>query len=150
MKKILFVVLALFLASNLSFCEEVQSSNVEYPEYQPLKPQTILYDGNNLGGVRTRNNETNFKGGAYREETNGVQMENTNYVEKDNSFRKVDDGVMIIRDKKYKNVIIDNENSNIDKDINKDIETDKDIKDTNKGINQELNQDINKKNINQN
>lgn len=112
MKKTLFIIFTLFLTSMTGLCEEVQSSNVEYPEYQPLKPQVILYDGNNLGGVRTRNNETNFKGGAYREETNGVQIEDTRYIEKDNSFRKVNDGVMIIRDKEYKNVIIDTKNEN--------------------------------------
>ena len=110
MKKTLLVILALFLTSSLVLSEEIKSSNVEYPEYQPLKPKSILYDGNNLGGVRTRNNETNFKGGAYREETNGVQIEDTNYVEKDNAFRKVNDGVIIIRDQEYKNVIIDTKN----------------------------------------
>lgn len=113
MKKTLFIIFTLFLTSMVGLCEEVvQSSNVEYPEYQPLKPQVILYDGNNLGGVRTRNNETNFKGGAYRKELNGVQIEDTRYKEKDNSFRKVNDGVMIIRDKEYKNVIIDTKNEN--------------------------------------
>ncbi len=110
MKKTLLVIFVLFLTSLLVSSEEIKSSNVEYPEYQPLKPKVILYDGNNLGGVRTRNNETNFKGGAYREETNGVQIEDTNYVEKDNAFRKVNDGVMIIRDQEYKNVIIDTKN----------------------------------------
>lgn len=110
MKKTLLIIITLFLTSMVGFCEEIKSSNVEYPEYQPLKPKVILYDSNNLGGVRTRNNETNFKGGAYREETNGAQIENTNYVEKDNAFRKVNDGVMIIRDKEYKNVIIDTKN----------------------------------------
>ena len=101
MKKTLLVIFVLFLTSLLVSSEEIKSSNVEYPEYQPLKPK---------GGVRTRNNETNFKGGAYREETNGVQIEDTNYVEKDNAFRKVNDGVMIIRDQEYKNVIIDTKN----------------------------------------
>ena len=37
-------------------------------------------------------------------------IENTNYIEKDNSFRKINDGVMIIQDKEYKNVIIDTKN----------------------------------------
>ena len=110
MKKMLFIIFTLFLTSMGVLSEEIKSSNVEYPEYQPLKPQVILYDSNNLGGVRTRNNETNFKGGAYREETNGIQVEDTNYIEKDNSFRKINDGVMIIQDKEYKNVIIDTKN----------------------------------------
>ena len=110
MKKMLLIIFTLFLTSMGVLSEEIKSSNVEYPEYQPLKPQVILYDSNNLGGVRTRNNETNFKGGAYREETNGIQVEDTNYIEKDNSFRKINDGVMIIQDKEYKNVIIDTKN----------------------------------------
>ncbi len=87
MKKTLLVIFVLFLTSLLVSSEEIKSSNVEYPEYQPLKPKVILYDGNNLGGVRTRNNETNFKGGAYREETNGVQIEDTNYVEKFQTYQ---------------------------------------------------------------